>query len=350
MKFLLIPLSWIYRLVIVIRHRLFDWGVLRSEKFDIPIICVGNITVGGTGKTPVVETIVGGLGKKFNIAVLSRGYGRKSKGYLEVETDTPFRKSGDEPKQIKIKYPRTVVAVCEKRAEGIRTLRERHPEIDLIVMDDGFQHRYVEPAINIVLMDYNRPIVRDRMLPAGSLRDLPSQMHRAHYVIVTKCPGDMQPISRRLRTKELALYPYQELFFTTIESGSPRALYRREFDVQAAERRHAVVMAGIGNPKPFVKYVESRYEVIETFLFGDHHVYGSDDLRRVAKALSSAPEDTVLLTTEKDAVKLTSGRKVPHLVRQRLCYIPISISFMEDSKEDFLQKLEHDVRKDQTDI
>lgn len=350
MKFLLIPLSWIYKLAIIIRHRLFDWGVLRSRSFDIPIICVGNLTAGGTGKTPVVEAIVGGLGKNYNIAVLSRGYRRKSRGYLEVETDTPFRRSGDEPLQIKIKYPHVTVAVCGRRTKGIRLLRERHPEVNLIVMDDGFQHRYVKPLINIIVMDYNRPIVHDTLLPAGRLRDLPSQIERANYVVVTKCPGDMQPINRRLRIKELNLRPSQQLYFTTIESRPLRPLYRRDFALKLHECRHAIVMAGIGNPRPFEEYAGSRYEIAESFIHADHHVYSSEDMRRVAQALRNAPADTVVLTTEKDAVKLTDGSRVPQVVRQRLCYVPISISFMEDSKEDFLQKLDNDVSKNQTDI
>lgn len=144
-KFLLAPASWLYRIGVTLRHRLFDWGVLKSEKFDIPIICIGNITVGGTGKTPMAEMVIDYMSQMHRVALLSRGYGRRTKGYLEVSASSHYRDVGDEPLQIKRKYPDTVVVVCEKRADGIRRIREEHPEVDLIIMDDGFQHRYVEP-------------------------------------------------------------------------------------------------------------------------------------------------------------------------------------------------------------
>ena len=160
LRYLLVPASWIYGWVVHLRNYLFDAGLFKSEKFDVPIICVGNITVGGTGKTPMAEMIIGYMAKNHRVALLSRGYGRRTKGYLEVRTDSHYRDVGDEPLQIKQKFPDTVVAVCEKRAEGIRRLLHDHPEIDLVVMDDGFQHRYVEARINVVVMDYTRPSTR----------------------------------------------------------------------------------------------------------------------------------------------------------------------------------------------
>lgn len=223
-KALLAPIAFFYKMGVTFRHRLFDWGFLKSERFDIPIICIGNITVGGTGKTPMAEMIIAYMSQKHNIALLSRGYGRKTKGYREVSLSSHYREVGDEPLQIKLKFPDTVVVVCEKRSEAIRRIRSEHPEVDLIVMDDGFQHRYVEPKINVLMIDATRPIQHDRMLPVGSLRDLPSQIYRAHYFIVTKCPEKMAPIDRRILRKVLIQIAYQQVYYTRFESFIPQPL------------------------------------------------------------------------------------------------------------------------------
>ena len=225
LNFLLAPASWLYKMAVLFRHQLFDWGVLRSEKFDIPIICIGNITVGGTGKTPLAEMIVDYMSQRHCVALLSRGYGRRTEGYREVQPLDHYRDVGDEPLQIKRKFPQTVVAVCERRADGIRRIRTDHPEVDLIVMDDGFQHRYVEAKINIVLIDATRPVQEDRMLPLGTLRDVPAQLHRANYFIVTKCPDDMSPLDRRILRKVLIEAAYQSIYFTRMEAFRPQPVF-----------------------------------------------------------------------------------------------------------------------------
>ena len=211
LKCLLAPAAFLYKAGVTFRHRLFDWGILKSEKFDIPIICIGNITVGGTGKTPMAEMVIAYMSQMHNVALLSRGYGRRTKGYREVRCDSHYRDVGDEPLQIKLKFPDTVVAVCEKRSDGIRRICAEHPEVDLIVMDDGFQPRYVEPKINVVMIDATRPIQHDRMLPLGTLRDLPEELHRAHYFVVTKCPERMAPIDRRILRKVLIQDSFDDL-------------------------------------------------------------------------------------------------------------------------------------------
>ena len=227
-SWILAPAALIFKAVVTLRHRLFDWGVLKSQKFDIPIICIGNITVGGTGKTPMAEMIIAYMSQTRRVALLSRGYGRRTKGYREVETSAHYRDVGDEPLQIKIKFPSTLVVVCEDRVEAIRRIRHDQPDIDLIVMDDGFQHRYVEPKVNIVMVDATRPVQDDRMLPAGTLRDLPEMLHRAHYFVVTKCPDGMKPIDRRLMHKSLVTMAYQRnrIYFTRFESFRPEPLFR----------------------------------------------------------------------------------------------------------------------------
>ncbi|MDR2885365.1 MAG: tetraacyldisaccharide 4'-kinase, partial [Rikenellaceae bacterium] len=243
---LLWPLSLLYRVGVYIRHKLFDWKILRSREFDIPVVCVGNITVGGTGKTPMAEYLISCLMPYYNVSLVSLGYRRRTKGFLEVQTSTPFRDAGDEPKQIKLKFPHVVVAVCENRAEGIDRVRELHPEVNLIILDDGFQHRQVEAWVNIVLMDYGRPMYHDHMLPMGRLRDLPSQMHRANFVVVTKCPTEMNALDMRIVRKSLELLPYQGLFFSQMRNGMPAPLLSDIAKGGIATGASVIVMAGIG--------------------------------------------------------------------------------------------------------
>ncbi len=346
LNFLLAPAACLYKLGVRFRHRLFDWGVLKSVKFDIPVICIGNITVGGTGKTPMAEMIIAYMRQSHCVALLSRGYGRRTKGYLEVRPDVHYQEVGDEPLQIKRKFPDVVVAVCEKRVEGIRLLREAHPELDLIIMDDGFQHRYVEPKVNVVLIDYTRPIQEDRMLPLGSLRDLPEELHRAHYFVVTKCPEHMTPLDRRIQRKVLVQVAYQRVYFSRIECFMPQPLFPGEAPVEhPASGSRVVAVAGIGNPKPFVGSLREYYDVAAEMLFDDHHVYRMRDLRAIARKLEEYP-DAVAVMTEKDAVKFSNREKIPAGVRARLYYLPINISFIEDSATDFLKRLEQDVRRD----
>ena len=344
LKCLLAPAAFLYKAGVTFRHRLFDWGILKSEKFDIPIICIGNITVGGTGKTPMAEMVIAYMSQMHNVALLSRGYGRRTKGYLEVRADSHYRDAGDEPLQIKLKFPDTVVAVCEKRSEGIRRICAEHPEVDLIVMDDGFQHRYVEPKINIVMIDATRPVQHDRMLPVGTLRDLPEELHRAHYFVVTKCPERMAPIDRRILRKVLIQVAYQRVYFTRFESFMPQPLFPDAAPGEPlVQGQRVIALSGIGSPKPFLAALRESYEVVAEMTLDDHHVYKVRDLNRLRELLDRFP-GAVIVTTEKDAVKLTNRAKIPQEIQRRIYYLPINISFIEDSATDFLQKLEEDVR------
>lgn len=335
------PLAWLYKMAITFRHRLFDWGLLPTERFDIPIICIGNITVGGTGKTPMAEMVVGHLSQSFKVALISRGYGRHTKGYIEVQPDVHYIEVGDEPKMIKMKFPDVPVVVCEDRVAGIKRLREEHPEVEVVVMDDGFQHRYVEAQINIIMVDYTRPVYEDKFLPAGQLRDLPSQLYRAQYFIVTKCHDDLTPIERRLLKKDFIRYPYQSLYMTGIESGAPCPIFPEDAPNSVEYGSDVVAMAGVGNPNPFLEGLRKHYKVVEELVYEDHYVYRRSDLQTMIKA---AGERAAIITTEKDAVKLLNREKIPAELRSRLYYIPISITFIGSSPADFLLKLEKDVR------
>mgnify|MGYP001638117103 FL=1 len=332
----------LYAFALRIRHLLYDSRIIKRYRSDIPVVCVGNITVGGTGKTPVTEYLIEKLGRDYTVAVLSRGYGRRTKGYLEVGTNASFLDVGDEPKLIKRNHPSTVVAVCEKRAEGIARIRSEHPEVNLLLLDDGFQHRRVEPKVNIVLMDYTRPIWEDHLLPWGNLRDLPSQMHRANIVMVTKTPPDITPIDRRIAVKSLKLFPYQSVVFTSMVQGVPVPLFP-DAEGLVKPGRNAALLAGIGNPRPLAAYLAERYDLKAEWLFRDHYVYKVRDLRRIADELASLPEDTVIVTTGKDAVKLCNRKKVPAELQRRLYRIPVGVAFTDDDEKRFLRLLSENI-------
>ena len=327
-------------MAITVRHWLFDCKLLKREKFKTPIICVGNITVGGTGKTPTAEMIVDYMKNYYNVAVLSRGYGRRTKGYLEVKTSSSYRDVGDEPLQIKLKYPDTLVVVCEKRAEAIHRIEAEHPEVNLIVMDDGFQHRYVEPRINVVIVDSTRPFYEDDYLPAGTLRDKPESLDRAHYFIVTKCPIDMSPLDQRMWRKHLHKIAYQRVYFTRVIPTPPVAQFATSNTLKSGDE--VIVMSGIGNPKAFVSGVKKNYKVVSTITYPDHHVYSVADIERIVAQLKKYP-NAMLLTTEKDVVKLRRSRRVPDIMRERLFYQPVRVEFVEGSDSDFLGTLKRDL-------
>lgn len=340
-------LASIYKSAIQLRHLLYDRGLLKINKFDIPIICIGNITVGGTGKTPMTELVISHFAADRKVAVLSRGYGRKTKGYIEAKTSSHYREIGDEPLQIKLKYPEVVVIVCEKRVEGIRRIQEEHPEVELIIMDDGFQHRSVEALINIITVDATRPIEHDKMLPKGTLRDIPEAIDRAHYFVVTKCPISMSPIERSLIFKSLKHFAYQEVYFTRYINYRPEPLFPHEGSQILNRESQVIAVSGLGNPQPFIDSLERNYNLVDKISYNDHHVYKMRDLREMNDKLTEHPE-AVIVITEKDAVKLRVPSKIPPSMRKRIYYIPIQINFLDVPVNLFLKQLEDDIRENQT--
>lgn len=341
-KVALAILSQFYMLGVNIRHRLFDWGILKVEEFDIPVICVGNITVGGTGKTPMCEMLVEHMRQKGRVAILSRGYGRKSRGYIEVEAKDNYLRTGDEPLQMKRKYPTELVVVCEKRVKGIKRIIKDHPEVKSIIMDDGFQHRYVEPKMNIIMVDATRPIEEDYPLPLGTLRDSREMLYRANYFVVTKCPDKITPFDRSVIRRELVTMPYQKIFFTRIINQSPIATYPDDAE-PFRDDKEMVVMSGIGNPTPFIERMQSSYNVVERLVFNDHHSYKKSDYDKIQKILNKHPE-AIIITTEKDSTKFVMNDSVPKELRSRIYYSPITMKFIVDSKEELLKSLDYDIK------
>ncbi len=321
---------------------MFDTNILHSERFEIPIICVGNITVGGTGKTPTVEMLVEHYAEEYNIAVLSRGYGRTTKGYRVVNVDDTYRVVGDEPLQIKQKYPDITVVVCEKRTFAIHRIQEEFPEVNMIIMDDGFQHRYVEPLVNIIIVDYNRPVEHDHLLPYGQLRDTTDSLSRANYFIVTKCPEDMTPIAMRIKRKVLVEKPSQEIFFSRMAVRPPCSVFA---DVEGSVEHGAkvIAMSGIGDNEAFNKGLAKRYDVVDTIDLDDHHSYRMSDLHKIQRMLAKYP-DAVIMTTEKDAVKLAHSKAVPQELHSKIFFERISLCFVGNSRKELFAKIDNDIK------
>lgn len=347
MKRLLLKIaSVLYGFGLRVRHLMFDWNIMSGVAFDIPVICVGNITAGGTGKTPAVEFLVRHLSKRFTVAVLSRGYGRENVGrYIEVSADDHYSQVGDEPLQIKRKYPAALVVVCADRVAAINRIRAEHPEVEMIIMDDGFQHRRVLPWINIVTVDSTRPVSRDSLLPLGTLRDTPDTLHRAHYFIATKCPESMKPIDKRILHDDLVTKPSQSIYYACSVSSAARPL----FPSDAAERMlplrcKVIAMSGLGNNKYFFDSLAHRYEVVETLAFKDHHPYNMDDLDRMTAALDRNPEAMIVMT-EKDAVKLFNSSRIPVPVRRRMYYESVEMELLDDLPSAFIDKLCNDIKR-----
>lgn len=340
-------MALLYGLVVKIRHKLYDCGAFKSIEFDIPIVCVGNVTVGGTGKTPMTELLVQVLAEKYNVAVLSRGYKRKSKGFFLVETKSSFKKVGDEPKQIKLKFPNVVVAVCEDRVEGVNMIRKLHKDINLIILDDAFQHRHIEAWVNVVLMDYSRPIYADKFLPLGRLRDSIDQMDRANIVICTKCPSTMTPFDMRVVYKNLELLPYQHLFFTRVISSEPRPLFPDIATNAPKAGSKVVAVAGIASPEGFVKNISKKYTLINKHIFSDHYTFKLKDLNDLENDIDNSLEDTFIIMTEKDAVKLIASKKIKDKLRERMFYISISHQFVDSAQIQFERLLIQYVQENQ---
>ena len=344
----LLPFSWIYGSIVRFRNWLFDMGLKKSKSFSIPIISVGNITVGGSGKTPHVEYLIRLLHDKAKIAVLSRGYKRKSHGYVLAEESTTMPEIGDEPFQMHQKFSDIYVAVDAKRARGIENLQndEATKDVDVVLLDDAFQHRYVKPGINILLVDYHRLIIYDKMLPAGRLREPLSGKNRADIVIITKCPKDLKPMEFRVLTKAMDLYPFQKLYFTSIDYDTPKGVFEeKQIELDKLQDYHVLLLTGIASPKQMEHDLKPMTKDITNLSFGDHHSFKGKDIDRINDAFESMPEPRIIITTEKDAVRLRETERLYEKVKSNMYELPIKVSFMLDQQDNFNEKIISYVRK-----
>ena len=368
-KILLFP----YWLALKTRHLMFDCGIRKTFSPDVPSVCVGNITVGGTGKTPHTEMIIrtlleDGEWHDKNIAVLSRGYKRRSKGFQQVPADGRALDYGDEPLQIKQKFPMITVAVDRSRRQGCmfltepelvktskkgrRCIHKDFPKADLILLDDAFQHRQVKAGVSIVLVDYSRPIFKDHLMPLGRLRDLPERIGKADIVIVSKCPKYLDAWERSKWAEALGIRGYdgsecagtrangrkQSLFFTTIAYDTPKAIFP-EGDSRYLYAQRLILFSGIANDAPLARYLCSTYKIVKHFNFPDHHKFSRSDIMSIRDAADAFPT-SVIMTTEKDCQRVRDSQAVPESLKQRLFYAPIKTEFLStEDKEKFASVL-----------
>ncbi len=345
-KHSLLPLSWMYGFGVRMRNKLFDAKILKSEKYSIPIICVGNISVGGTGKTPHIEYLIRLLASKYKVAVLSRGYKRKSKGFHIVDTDSKAHIVGDEPLQIKQKYPDTLVVVDANRRDAIKKILSIEPEErpDVILMDDGFQHRYVSPSLSILLVDSNRPVYEDKLLPAGRLREHISGKNRANIVIVTKCSNEMQPIDFRIYENGLNLFPYQNLFFSSLDYGDIIPVFfdldLPHYEPDELRKKHVFLVTGIASPQPMVEKLELKTYNLYTKFYPDHHFFKPSDIEEIKEELDKIDSDNkIIITTEKDATRFRDLTFLDEEFKKMLYYIPIEVLFLEEGGKSSFNKI-----------
>jgi tetraacyldisaccharide 4'-kinase len=347
----LLPLSWLYGVGSDLRNLLFDMEILSSKSYNIPIISVGNLTAGGTGKTPHIEYLIRLLSENYKVAVLSRGYKRKSRGYVLAQTDTPMEKIGDEPWQIKHKFPETYVAVDSNRRQGIERLMsdKETRDVQVILLDDAYQHRYVTPTLNILLIDYHRMITEDQLLPAGRLRERVSNKNRANMVIVTKCPRDLTPIGYRMVQQSLHLKPFQSLFFSTFKYGNLKQLFG-EGEIPLEQIRkdnmHVLLVTGIGNPQQMEQDMRKFAQHVTPLSYSDHHYFTLKDVEEINNAAMKMPKPMIIVTTEKDAPRLCNMEGLSDTVRNNMYVFPIEIEILKNKRTTLNEQIIDYVHKD----
>jgi tetraacyldisaccharide 4'-kinase len=331
MYWILLPFALIYGLIIVIRNKLFDKGFIKSHKFNIPIINVGNITVGGTGKTPHIEYLIDILKDKYSLATISRGYGRKTKGYINVQTNANALNVGDEPLQIKQKFNTVKVIVDEKRVNAINKINK---DVDIILLDDAYQHRHVTPGLNILLINYNRLITNDFMLPAGRLREPAYEKKRADIIIISKCPDNITPIQKDIIKNKINPSKYQKLLFSGFKYKNPISIFNPDVHKNINELKNlsVLVVTGIANPQPLYSMLEENNINITKLRFNDHHNFSDSDIHKIIKTYNAIPnDDKIIICTEKDTVRLLSYKNVDDIKQLPIYHIPVTVDFFEDN-------------------
>lgn len=338
----LLPFSWLYGFVVYIRNKFFDWGILKHKEFDIPVICIGNITVGGTGKTPHTEYLIKILKDKYRVGVLSRGYKRKTKGFVLATSESTSLEIGDESFQIKQKYPEVMVVVDEKRRRGIENMLSLDNPPEIILLDDAFQHRYVKPSYTIILSDYNRPVYEDVLLPAGRLREPASSLRNANMLIITKCPNDLQPIDFRIISHDMDVFPFQKLYFTSFVYKSLKPVFENENGEQPLDylkNKHILLVTGIASPKMIINKLSEYTDKVYIKTYPDHHTFKTKDIKNIVSRFNEIQaDDKIILVTEKDATRLVLRTDINEEIKNRLYYLPIEVSFV-DKKDDFKEKI-----------
>lgn len=337
-SWIFLPFTMWYAVGVWFRNLMFNIGLKKQVAPDVTTIGVGNICVGGSGKTPHVEYLIRLLQDDYRVAVLSRGYKRKSSGFVLDDGTHNVAQLGDEPAMIASKYPKVKVAVCEKRVLGVQKLMAMDQPPQVILLDDSFQHRYIKPTINLLLTSYNKPYYQDSIMPYGDLREGRSARFRANIIIVTGTPANLNPIEKHNIVNQLDLQPYQKVFFSTVKYLDPMPLMGGQ-RLPLSTVESALVLTGIANPDAMIKYV-SEHCAVEQMVFADHHQFTSGDIKHINRAFSQMPGDRkVIITTEKDAVRMRPMVEKGLLEGLPIYYLPIEVSLDNRPNMDFDQSV-----------
>lgn len=328
LRLLLYPFAIIYGTITAIRNLFYNRGWLRSKRFAIPVISVGNLNTGGTGKTPVTELLIRLLQNKKVPATLSRGYGRKSSGYIEVTESSLATETGDEPLQFKKKFPDITVAVCENRITGIENILKDHPATNVIVLDDAFQHRRVDAGLKILLTAWSDPFYRDHVLPAGNLREFSSGKKRADVIIFTKCPRNISDEEKRKAIVSVKPHAGQEVFFSYLRYGMLQECFGRG-QTQPSKDTGVLLVTGIAQAGPLAGFISTIFGKMEHLEFDDHHFFGTGDYQAIRTRFESLPgKKKIILTTEKDAMRFDKDE----LTGLPVYFIPVEAAIMEEER------------------
>ena len=332
MRFLLLPISLLYHIVLEIRHKLYDWHFLKSTRFEKPVICVGNLNLGGTGKTPHTEYLITLLRDHYRVATLSRGYGRKTKGFKMADSQSTYEDLGDEPLQYFRKFSNIQVAVDEDRVKGVKHLLwEQGGEV--ILLDDAFQHRRIEAGLNILLTEYHHLYCDDFLFPAGTLRDVRSAAKRAQIIIVSKSPKNLSEEDKKSIINKLKPTEKQKVFFSYLEYNDLQPLNEKAKSISTENADSVMAFCGIANPMPFVEELKKHYKTIDFLQFADHHTYTKVDLTAILKRFECIEgKKKIIVTTEKDAARLTNSPYLCQFETAPLYDLPVSVRFHEEEK------------------
>ena len=340
MRILLAPLSWLYAIVLYIRHWLYDSGIVGSESFSVPTICVGNLSFGGTGKTPHTEYLIRLLKDEFNVAVLSRGYGRKTTGFVLAKENTTYEQIGDEPLLYHTKYNDIAVAVDEDRPGGVTRLMRLEKTPDVVLLDDAYQHRRIKPGMNILLTEYYNIYKKDMLVPAGNLRDVKGAAKRADIIIVTKSPRVLLPYDKRDVINVLNAKPYQKVFFTYIDFQGLKPINKVAMETQPQNIKSIYLFCGIANPYPLEDHLKRKYNTLITNYFGDHHSFSDADIDAIIDGYNSViGKSKIVVTTEKDLMRLTKDSYLSRFENVPLFTIPIEVRFNDGKEEEIFKNL-----------
>lgn len=341
-RFFLYPIALLYGGVMAIRNFLYDSGFLPSKLHDVQVISVGNLSMGGTGKSPHVEYLIRLLSRRSNIATLSRGYGRKTSGFLEVSNSHSFLDVGDEPRVFKENYPSLPVFVDANRNRGVQEIIKKHPDVECVILDDAFQHRSLVPGMSILLTDYSKLYIKDLMLPTGGLREPQWGAQRADIIVVTKCPSIFSPVDARAIRKQLNVKPYQKVYFSYLSYGNPKPVFDNKHpkNIKLSKNQSVLLFTGIAKPSILEYHLKDEVKNIEHIRFGDHHNFMINDIQRILQQFEKMKgEEKIILTTEKDAVRLQSEGIKELLGKKPLYFIPVQVQFHGKDKEEFDEQI-----------